>query len=76
VIETILLHYPDIEEGRGPYTSVEDALSRAAQSVDAVFRRYNRQVASWTAAADAAGGPTFPAVVRPSPRVRLSEAGD
>ena len=77
VIETCQLHYPDIEEGRGPYTSVEDALSRAARSVAAVFRRYNRQVARWpAAAAAAAAGSAFPAVVRPSPRGRLSEAGD
>jgi len=77
VIETILLRYPEIEAGRGPYASVEDALGRAAQSVDSVFRRYNRQVASWAADAVAAGEPAFlPGPVRPSPQIRLSEAGD
>jgi ABC-type glycerol-3-phosphate transport system substrate-binding protein len=75
VIETILLRYPEIEAGRGPYASVEDALSRAAQSVDSVFRRYNRQVASWATDAATLGEPAFP-VVRPSPQIRLGEAGD
>lgn len=47
IVETLLLHYPDIEAGRGPYPSVEAALQRAATYVDGVYRRYNRQVERW-----------------------------
>jgi multiple sugar transport system substrate-binding protein len=47
VIETLLLRYPDIEAGRGPYTSVEAAIKLAAANANRVFDRYNRQVAQW-----------------------------
>ena len=47
VIETILLRYPDIAAGKGPYASVEAALTQAQDNVDNVYRRYNQQVALW-----------------------------
>ncbi len=47
VFETILLNYPSIEAGRGPYPSVKAALAEAARNVTAVYARYNRQVARW-----------------------------
>lgn len=50
VIETILLSYPDIAAGRGPFASVSDALDQAAANVTGVYRRYNEQVAKWLAA--------------------------
>ncbi|NKB69379.1 MAG: extracellular solute-binding protein [Candidatus Latescibacteria bacterium] len=49
IIETVLLRYPDIVAGEGPYASVEAALKVAAGQVDNVYRRYNRQVAQWLA---------------------------
>ncbi|MFH1572070.1 MAG: hypothetical protein ABIL09_29030, partial [Gemmatimonadota bacterium] len=49
VFETILLHYPEILAGNGPYPSVEEALARAAANVDNVYRRYNQQAARWEA---------------------------
>ena len=50
MIETILLSYPDIAAGRGPFASVSDALDQAAANVTGVYRRYNEQVAKWIAA--------------------------
>ena len=49
VLESLLLHYPDVVAGKGPYPSVEVALSGAAANVDNVYRRYNDQAASWEA---------------------------
>jgi len=49
VIETILLRYPDIVAGKGPYASVAAALAQAERNVDNVYRRYNQQVALWLA---------------------------
>jgi ABC-type glycerol-3-phosphate transport system substrate-binding protein len=49
VVETILLRYPDIVAGRGPYPSVEMALQEAARNANNVFARYNRQVSQWLA---------------------------
>lgn len=47
IFQTVLLRYPAIAEGNGPYQSVATALSGAADAVDAVFYRFNRQVESW-----------------------------
>ena len=47
VFEAILLRYPDICAGTGPFPSVEDAMTLAAANVDSVYRRYNRQAESW-----------------------------
>ena len=47
IVETVLLHYPEIVAGDGPYPSVAAALQTAARNVDNVYRRYNKQVASW-----------------------------
>ncbi|MEE2659574.1 MAG: extracellular solute-binding protein [Candidatus Latescibacterota bacterium] len=47
VIESILLRYPHIIAGNGPYPSVETALKLAAANVDNVYRRYNAQVERW-----------------------------
>mgnify|MGYP001167616858 FL=1 len=47
IIETVLLRYPDIIAGKGPYPSVKAALSEAAHHVDQVFQRYNQQVEQW-----------------------------
>ncbi|MFC1525974.1 extracellular solute-binding protein [Candidatus Latescibacterota bacterium] len=58
VFESVLLHYPEIEAGAGPYPSVEEALSTAARNVDSVYRRYNEQAASWEAGRQ---GPATPA---------------
>ena len=49
IVETLLLRYPEIEAGEGPYPSVEAALREAADHVDNVYRRYNQQVAHWAA---------------------------
>ena len=49
IIETVLLRYPDIVAGRGPYPSVAAALGEAAHHVDQVFQRYNDQVQRWAA---------------------------
>ena len=49
-METVLLRYPQIAAGEGPYASVAEALSRAARDVDNVYRRYGEQVARWLAA--------------------------
>lgn len=47
VFESLLLRYPDIQQGRGPYPSVAAGLNTAAQAVDRVYSRYNTQVALW-----------------------------
>jgi multiple sugar transport system substrate-binding protein len=47
IIETILLRYPDIIIGQGPYPSVEAALHEAARYVNNVYRRYHQQVERW-----------------------------
>lgn len=51
LFETILLHAPEIEAGRGPYPTLAAGLTDAAQRVDRVYQRYNTQVASWRARA-------------------------
>jgi ABC-type glycerol-3-phosphate transport system substrate-binding protein len=51
IFETILLHGPEIESGRGPYPSVEAGLQAAAAAADRVYARYNDQVAYWHRAA-------------------------
>ncbi|HZP81400.1 MAG TPA: hypothetical protein VFB21_07170, partial [Chthonomonadaceae bacterium] len=51
IFETLLLRYPEIAAGRGPYPSVQAALQTAAAAADRVYRRYNAQVAQWQAAA-------------------------
>lgn len=50
IVESVLLHYPEIIEGRGPYPSVAAAMRTAADNVDNVYQRYNDQVANWLAA--------------------------
>ena len=50
IVESLLLRYPDIVEGNGPYASVQEALGIAAANVDNVYRRYNAQVQRWLAA--------------------------
>ena len=47
IIETLLLRFPGIEAGRGPYPSIEAALQEAERNANGVFRRYNAQVARW-----------------------------
>jgi len=47
IVETILLRYPDIMNGRGPYPSIEAAMHEAARNVNKVYERYNRQVTQW-----------------------------
>lgn len=47
IFETLLLRYPDIEAGHGPYPSVRAGLQAAAAAVDRVYRRYNAQVSEW-----------------------------
>jgi ABC-type glycerol-3-phosphate transport system substrate-binding protein len=47
VFESLLLRYPDIEAGRGPYRSVPDAMRVAAERVNRVYQRYNAQVEYW-----------------------------
>jgi ABC-type glycerol-3-phosphate transport system substrate-binding protein len=47
VIETLLLRFPEIQAGRGPYAGIEEALRVAERSVNGVFDRYNEQVARW-----------------------------
>ena len=47
IFETILLRYPAIAQGNGPHPSVEAALRGAAEAVNRVFLRYNRQVGDW-----------------------------
>jgi ABC-type glycerol-3-phosphate transport system substrate-binding protein len=50
IVESVLLRYPEIVDGNGPYPSVEAALQTAAANVDNVYRRYNEQVERWLAA--------------------------
>ena len=66
VLETLLLRFPAIEAGSGPYASVDEALSLAAANVDRVFDRYNRQVARWISARAARSDPD--AGPQPGPR--------
>jgi ABC-type glycerol-3-phosphate transport system substrate-binding protein len=49
VFETLLLRYPEIAAGQGPYPSVAAALEGAARNVDQVYSRYHQQAASWLA---------------------------
>jgi ABC-type glycerol-3-phosphate transport system substrate-binding protein len=56
IFETILLRYPEIEAGRGPYPSVAEGLRTAAARVDRVYERYNRQVSYWAEAGARRGG--------------------
>jgi ABC-type glycerol-3-phosphate transport system substrate-binding protein len=49
IFESILLRYPEIVSGRGPYPSVEAGLKLAAGAADRVYQRYNDQVAYWRA---------------------------
>ena len=55
IVESVLLHYPEIVDGRGPYPSVEVAMHRAAANVDNVYRRYNEQVERWLETRDEGG---------------------
>ncbi len=48
IIETILLRYPSLVAGEGPYKSVQAALDVAADHVNNVYDRYNRQVRAWS----------------------------
>ncbi len=45
--ETLLLHYPEIEQGKGAYPSVKAGVEKAGEAVNKVYERYNRQVAEW-----------------------------
>ncbi|MEC7227281.1 MAG: hypothetical protein VXW00_10460, partial [Candidatus Latescibacterota bacterium] len=47
VIETLLLRFPEIQAGQGPYAGIEEALRVAERNVNGVFDRYNEQVARW-----------------------------
>src|SRR5262249_17877910 len=47
IFETLMLRYPEIEAGKGPYPSVEAGLQDAAARVTRVYDRYNAQVAYW-----------------------------
>lgn len=47
IFESILLHYPEIEKGQGPYPSVEAGLKDAATAVERVYTRYNTAVQYW-----------------------------
>jgi ABC-type glycerol-3-phosphate transport system substrate-binding protein len=47
IVESVLLHYPEIVAGTGPYPSVAAAMQTAATNVDNVYRRYNEQVENW-----------------------------
>lgn len=47
VFETLLLRYPEIAAGQGPYPSVAVALAEAAQNVDQVYARYHQQAQRW-----------------------------
>jgi ABC-type glycerol-3-phosphate transport system substrate-binding protein len=49
IVESVLLHYPEIIAGDGPYPSVASAMGKAAANVDNVYRRYNEQVSNWLA---------------------------
>jgi ABC-type glycerol-3-phosphate transport system substrate-binding protein len=47
IFETLLLRYPEIKAGRGPFPSVKVGLETAATAVNRVYDRYNAQVAVW-----------------------------
>lgn len=49
VFETLLLRYPEIAAGQGPYPSVAAALAEAAHNVDQVYERYHQQARDWLA---------------------------
>jgi len=49
VFETLLLRYPEIVAGQGPYPSVAVALKEAAGNVDQVYGRYHQQAQGWLA---------------------------
>lgn len=49
VFETLLLRYPEIVAGQGPYPSVAAALAEAAHNVDQVYARYHQQAQRWLA---------------------------
>jgi ABC-type glycerol-3-phosphate transport system substrate-binding protein len=49
IFETILLRYPQIEAGRGPYPSAEAGVNAAAAAVNRIYDRYNAHVARWEA---------------------------
>ncbi len=48
--ETLLLRYPEIQKGSGPFPSVKHALEQAAARVNRIYSRYNAQVAAWRSA--------------------------
>jgi ABC-type glycerol-3-phosphate transport system substrate-binding protein len=56
VFETLMLRYPEIAAGRGPYPSIEAGLKDAAARVTRVYDRYNAQVAYWQRTRRAASG--------------------
>jgi ABC-type glycerol-3-phosphate transport system substrate-binding protein len=47
IFESIILNYPSIVAGEGPYPSVKAALEEAAGRVNRVFDTYHHQVAEW-----------------------------
>ena len=47
IIESVLLNFPAIEAGQGPYASVTAALTEAERNANGVFKRYNEQVSRW-----------------------------
>lgn len=49
VFEALLLRYPEIVAGQGPYPSVAAALGEAARNVDQVYTRYQQQAQGWLA---------------------------
>ena len=56
--ETLLLHYPEIEQGHhAGISSVQNGLEQAAQAVNRVFDRYQIQVSDWQASRSHALGP-------------------
>jgi hypothetical protein len=60
VFETILLRYPEIEKGQGPYPSVRAGLQDAAGAVNQVYARYNEQVTYWRASGKLQPGASEP----------------
>lgn len=65
IFETLLLRYPDIEKGRGPYPSVRAGLQVAADAVNRVYQRYNAKVAYWRKTGQGPP-PTFPEHRKPA----------
>src|SRR5207248_10395696 len=47
IFETLMLRYPEIEAGKGPYPAVAAGRQDAAARVTRVYTRYNGQVAYW-----------------------------